>query len=153
MAEFKPITLGAILDKEEVQIEADYPNGVAEVASKKKQSRFVPCEAGKPDMTLGELMDLKEDRMESDRIPHKDSTRGYTTISALGMKPDVGASPPEHVVDDYATENWQRFLGEKAQTPLHEELRAIEPHLRPGQKAELRKRIEGFKRSTHEKAA
>lgn len=101
----KPVVLNTILGLLESEIKDRYPYGVLE-----QKDRYTPCPEGqKPDKTLAELLAEKEARVQPDIFPHKDSSRGYTTVPALAM-PNIGASPSKKELDDYATDNWQRFL-------------------------------------------
>jgi hypothetical protein len=108
---------------------------------------------GEKHESLKALIKAKRKRVEDPRYVGRSG--GYTTNPAYALRtdPEVGEALPKAVQDEYAEKGWEDTADRKDAIPLSDQLADIEDHLRPDQRAELRRRIEAMRRSTDKRAA
>lgn len=147
----KAIQWDALMALSVDDIVALFPHGADATSS----GKWLPAgkTRGEKHSTLKNLLSEKRKRQEDDRYLGK--TGGYTTNPAYALytTPEVGVAIPKAVQDRYSEEGWENTQDRRNAVPLSDQLRDIEDHLRPDQRAELRRRIEGMKRSTLKQAA
>jgi hypothetical protein len=144
------LTYDALLSLAEDDIQALFPYGANQIGGKFIPATESPIEEGH--VSLKGLMRDKRKRLE--RPNYLGKVGGYTSnpAHALQTDPEVGEAPPKAVLAEFSENGWHETQKRRDAVPLSDQIRDIEAHLRPEQRAELRRRIQAFKRSMNRAA-